>query len=51
MNRIYTTPQDVLYIFQCYAWLTLIGGPEFNIESIAATYPGGSCSPGRIRCR
>jgi Domain of unknown function (DUF4157) len=50
MNSIYTTPEDVLYIFQCYAWLTSLGGREFNIESIAATYPRGSCSPGRIRC-
>lgn len=51
MNRTYTTAQDVLYIFQCYAWLTQLGGGEFNIESIEATYPGGSCSPGRIRCQ
>ena len=50
MDQIYTTAQDVLYIFQCYAWLTQVGSGEFNIESIAATYPGGTCSPGRIRC-
>ena len=50
MSRTYTTADDVLSIFQCYAWLTHIGGDEFNIESIAATYPGGSCSLGPIRC-
>jgi hypothetical protein len=50
MSRTYTTVLDVLNIFQCYAWLTHLGGNEFNIESILATYPGGSCTPGRIRC-
>lgn len=50
VDDIYSTPQDVLNIFQCYAWLTSIGPGEFNIEQIGATYPNGSCSLGRIRC-
>ncbi len=50
MNRTYLTPQDVLYIFQCFAWLTAVGPGELNIESIMATYPNGHCSLGRIRC-
>jgi len=50
VDDVYTTPQDVLNIFQCYAYLSQLGPGEFNIEEIRATYPNGSCSLGRIRC-
>jgi hypothetical protein len=50
MDREYLSAADVLHVFQCLAWLSVIGDKEFNIESIPATYPGGSCSLGRIRC-
>ncbi|MEV6871436.1 DUF4157 domain-containing protein [Amycolatopsis sp. NPDC051128] len=51
MNPTYATPEDVLKVFQCLAWLTPIAEREWEIQSIAATYPGGHCSPGRIRCK
>ena len=50
MDRDYLTAKDVLFIFQCLAWLTALAEKELNIEEILATYPGGSCSLGRIRC-
>jgi hypothetical protein len=50
MNKTYTTPMDVLTIFQCLAWLTSTGPKELNIEEIAGTYPNGHCELGPIRC-
>jgi hypothetical protein len=50
MDRHYTSVLDVLQIFQCLAWLTQVGPDEWNVEEILTTYPGGSCSLGRIRC-
>lgn len=50
MNRLYLTPEDVLFVFQCLAWLTAVGPKEFEIQSVLATYPDGSCTTGRIRC-
>jgi Domain of unknown function (DUF4157) len=51
MDREYKNPTDVLYIFQCLAWLTSIANKEAEIQSILATYPDGVCTLGRIRCR
>jgi Domain of unknown function (DUF4157) len=51
MNRIYSTPTDVLFIFQCLAWVTPTGHKEWTIQSVITSYPDGSCSTGPIRCR
>jgi hypothetical protein len=50
MNRLYLTPTDVLFIFQCLAWIQSAGGKDWDIQQILTTYPDGSCSTGRIRC-
>jgi Domain of unknown function (DUF4157) len=47
----YTNPTEVLHVFQCFAWLTQVAQDEFDIQAIATTYPGGTCAPGRVRCR
>lgn len=44
----YKTPKDVLFIFQCLAWLSDAGGDDAKIEKIEGTYPGGSCAQGSI---
>jgi hypothetical protein len=52
MDREYLTPADVLHVFQCLAWLDTIAKKTYRIESIAATYPDGSCTTGAtVRCR
>jgi hypothetical protein len=50
MDKEYKTPLDVLHVFQCLAWLTQVGSDSFEIQSILATYPHGSCTTGPISC-
>jgi hypothetical protein len=50
MNVEYKTPTDVLFIFQCLAWVTGIAPKRWQIQSILTTYPGGSCSTGVLEC-
>ncbi|MEC4018801.1 DUF4157 domain-containing protein [Streptomyces sp. H27-D2] len=50
MARVYSTPLDVLRVFQCFAWLSPISHRHFNIQVIAATYPDGTCSTGEVTC-
>jgi hypothetical protein len=50
LDRDYATPTDVLFIFQCLAWVTGVAKKQWIIQSILTTYPGGSCSTGALTC-
>jgi hypothetical protein len=50
MTDLYHTSLDVLHVFQCLAWLTQVGNDEFEIQSILATYPHGTCTTGPVSC-
>jgi hypothetical protein len=50
MNRVFASPEDVLFIFACFAWLTPVAHKQWIVESIETTYPRGSCQRGPLRC-
>jgi len=51
MSVEYLTPEDVLHVFQCLAWLSGVARKVSRIEAVIETYPGGSCPLGIVRCR
>ncbi|MFD4631507.1 DUF4157 domain-containing protein [Streptomyces sp. NPDC058284] len=49
-NQVYSTPTDVLHVFQCLAWVEPLGPRRMNVRQILTTYPHGHCTTGELTC-
>ena len=46
----FTTPLQVLHVFQCLVWLTPVAQDVYDIQQVLATYRTGGCPTGRVTC-
>ncbi|MEU6667878.1 DUF4157 domain-containing protein [Streptomyces sp. NPDC046727] len=46
----FTSAQEVLFIFQCLAWMTKVEPYQYVVQRVETTYPHGSCRLGPMRC-
>ncbi|MFJ4245043.1 DUF4157 domain-containing protein [Streptomyces iakyrus] len=49
--RGFTTAEDVLFVFSCFAWLTPVEHKLWVVQAIETTYPRGWCQRGPMRCQ
>ncbi len=46
VQAVMTTPDEVLRVFNCLAWIKPVGGNRYQIMEVPASYQGGTCAVG-----